>query len=177
MREASAQLLDEIARIYATRGAEEYSGEAVSQLEHALQCATLAERNGGDDTLIVAALLHDIGHLLADEEDAPHETLAAAFLSPAFGEAVIEPIRLHVRAKRFLCWADEEYYDSLSGVSKATLAVQGGPYERDEALAFGSLPYSEQAIKVRIFDDQAKVPGQETPGLAHFLDVARRVAL
>ena len=178
MRPLSGDLIDQIVALYKQRGAEEYGGEVVSQLEHALQCATLAERNDGDETLVAAALLHDIGHLLGESgDDAAHETLAASFLSPAFSDDVIQPIRLHVRAKRFLCWVDDEYYDGLSPASRASLEEQGGPYDRDEATAFGALPHAERAIKLRIFDDQAKVPGQPTPDLAHFLDVLRRVAL
>jgi predicted HD phosphohydrolase len=106
-----------------------------------------------------------------------HETLAATYLSAAFGEEVVEPVRLHVRAKRFLCWADFAYEDGLSDASRDSLVAQGGPFDKDEAVAFGTTPFSDQAIKVRAFDDHAKTPGVATPDLAHFLNAVRRCAL
>jgi [1-hydroxy-2-(trimethylamino)ethyl]phosphonate dioxygenase len=157
------------------RGGDHY-GEGVSQQEHALQAAWLAEREGASPALIVAALLHDIGHLLHDlpediadqEVDTEHESLGSAWLSQYFGPAVSEPVRLHVAAKRYLCAAEPGYLDQLSAASQESLALQGGPVDAAAAAAFRAAPGAEAAIRLRRWDDGAKIVGLATPGLAHF---------
>ena len=163
-------------RLFLERGDAAYIGEAVSQTEHALQTAWAAERAGADKSLIVAALLHDVGHLLhelpescaeAGIDDA-HETLGARWLGQHFGPEVAEPVRLHVDAKRFLCIIDSAYFGLLSEASLRSLKLQGGPLTSDEAARFRKHPHAEAAVALRRFDEQAKVPGLPTPTLEHF---------
>lgn len=140
MSRARHRFLDELAERFASHGAEPY-GEAVSQAEHALQCATLAERAGCSDSLVVAALLHDIGHLYEDpaqidEEDLRHEEFGARLLRELFPESVWQPVRLHVSAKRFLCAVDPSYHASLSPASRHSLVLQGGPFDERAAAAY-----------------------------------------
>lgn len=165
----------EIAAAFERRGRESY-GEGVTQLEHALQTAWLAERAGAAPALLSAALLHDIGHMLhaLPEDiaergvDAQHESIGSAWLSRHFGPAVSEPVRLHVEAKRYLAAAEPGYFDRLSEASKLSLRLQGGPHEPDAARRFLDQPYAEAAAQVRRWDDEAKIMGLRTPDLAHF---------
>lgn len=174
----SANIVEEIERLYSLGGALNYSGERVSQLQHGLQCATFAEAAGESDALITACLLHDLGHLVhsfgedAHERglDDTHENLGAQFLSKNFGPEVTEPIRLHVAAKRYLCLVDKSYWDALSPISKRTLELQGGVFSEAEAHDFIEQPYATDAVKLRQWDDQAKLVGAATPYLAHFLE-------
>lgn len=164
----------EITRVLTHKGTAMYGREVVSQLEHALQCATLAETAGRSDELITACLLHDLGHLVhnlgaVDEEiDNSHEYRAIPFLRQLFGLGVTEPIRLHVDAKRYLCFADKNYWSTLSAASKQSLKLQGGIFSTQEAATFIDQPYAREAVQLRIWDDQAKVVNLETPDLAHF---------
>lgn len=168
-------VLDAIAGLFARRGGESY-GEGVSQLEHALQAAWCAEKEGAGPALIAAALLHDVGHLLhdlpediADEGiDTEHEKLASVWLSQHFGPEVSEPVRLHVDAKRYLCRAEAGYWDRLSEASKLSLRLQGGPLSESAAEAFAAGAFAEDAVRVRRWDDEAKHVGLATPDLAHF---------
>ena len=153
----------------------QYGNENVTQLEHALQCAELAEKNNFSNEIITAALLHDIGHLLYDGEDpihegkdGYHENLGADYLSSYYGDEVIRPIRAHVACNRYLSSVEEEYYDILSEASKISLKAQGGPFTKDEAEEFIKKPFMKEAVELRRFDDQAKVLNKQTPNLEHF---------
>ena len=171
-------IVDEILGLFARRGAAAYHGESVSQTEHALQAAERAEREGAPDHLVVAALLHDLGHLLdgQDEDlaergiDGGHEEAGCAWLSRHFGPEVTEPIRMHVAAKRYLCAVDRSYLDGLSPASRLSLSLQGGPMSAPESAAFESHPAHGDAVRLRRWDDAAKVPGLDLPGLEHYRD-------
>jgi [1-hydroxy-2-(trimethylamino)ethyl]phosphonate dioxygenase len=171
-----ADVLNRIEQLFATRGGGEYHGEAVTQLEHALQAATLAEQAGNPPEWIAAALLHDIGHLLHGHgedyldhgiNDA-HEELGVRLLERGFGPAVTEPVRLHVTAKRYLCAARPGYFATLSPASVHSLELQGGPMSADEVRAFEANPHFRAAATIREYDDRAKVVGLPTPPFAHF---------
>jgi phosphonate degradation associated HDIG domain protein len=163
-------------------GAHRYGGEAVNQLEHALQCAQLAEADSVAPELVVAALLHDLGHLLYEsgEDAAPpavddkHQFRAMHLLRRVFGSAVTEPIRLHVDAKRYLCRADAAYYGALSPASKASLELQGGAFSVEEARRFIMQPYGRDAARLRTWDDRAKTAGLPTPDIAHYARIMAR---
>ena len=177
--------LEDIENVFARRGAEQYSGEPVTQLEHALQSAALAEAEGADDELVTAALLHDLGHLLQDLGQTPtlrgvddvHQYAALPFLRGLFGERVLGGIRLHVDAKRYLCATRPEYHDALSEDSKRSLKLQGGVFDAAQAQAFITQPGAPDAVRLRLWDDRAKVAGLPTPPLSHYLGRARRCAL
>ena len=182
-----ALTVEEISRLLGTKGQRQYGREAVSQLEHALQCAQLAEEAGETPETVVAALLHDLGHLLAAERadeaahaqqqrDDLHQYIALPFLRGLFAPAVLEPIRLHVDAKRYLCAVDAGYRDTLSPASKRSLELQGGVYAPDEAQRFMAQPYAAEAVRLRRYDDSAKVPGKATPPLAHYMRIAHALA-
>ncbi len=157
------------------RGHERYTGEPVTHLQHALQAATLAERAGASDALVVAALLHDIGHLWHGQAGTPsangvddhHEALAAEVLARCFGDEVVEPVALHVAAKRRLC-RNPAYLKVLTEDSLRSLALQGGPMNEAEAQAFDVLPFAQDALRLRHWDEGAKRPGMDTEPLAHF---------
>ena len=171
-----AEVLDRIERLFADRGGSEYHGEAVTQLEHALQCAALAERDGRPAEWIATALLHDIGHLLhghgedylAHGINDRHEAFGVWFLANWFGPAVTEPVRLHVAAKRYLCATRPGYFDMLSPASVRSLELQGGPMTSDEVTEFERNPHFRVAATLREYDDRAKVAGLATPSFAHF---------
>jgi phosphonate degradation associated HDIG domain protein len=175
----------DIEQLFALRGGEQYAGEPVTQLEHALQAATLAEAEDADDEMVTAALLHDLGHLLHDFGDTPtlrgiddvHQFRAIPFLRGTFGAAVLDPIRLHVDAKRYLCATRAGYFAALSDDSKRSLGLQGGIFNEGQAEAFIALPGAPGAVRVRLWDDAAKLPNARTPSLAHFLSRARRCVL
>lgn len=178
-----ALTLEQIEGLLTHRGAAQYGREAVSQLEHALQCAHLAECAGEGAETVAAALLHDLGHLLmADapdgrEGDDLHQFMVLPFLRPLFGDAVLEPVRLHVDAKRYLCQTEPDYLAGLSPASVRSLALQGGVFTAEEAADFLALPHADVAVRVRRFDDLAKVPAERTPPLAHFMAVLERVSV
>jgi phosphonate degradation associated HDIG domain protein len=166
----------EILRLFAERGHSQYGGENVTQLEHALQAAFFAERHGASADLIAAALLHDVGHLLhALPDDAPtqgiddaHEELAARWLAKRFGPAVCEPVRMHVLAKRYLCAIDDTYHAQLSPPSQQSLELQGGVMTDAEARALEALPFANDAVQLRRWDDAAKVVGLQTPAIEYY---------
>ena len=169
-------VVDEICQLFATRGHEAYVGEPVSQLEHALQAAYHAEQSGASNALVVAALLHDIGHLIhrlpddaADHGiDTRHENLGQAWLARYFDSDVTEAIRLHVAAKRYLCATDADYLGQLSPASIQSLQLQGGPFSPSEIDEFRRNPWYRESVELRRWDDLAKVPGMNVPGLDHY---------
>lgn len=169
-------VIEDLLRLLLERGARQYGDEPVSQLAHALQCATLAERSGAAPPLVVAALLHDIGHLVdgGDEgaarawRDGEHENVGAAALGHLFGPEVTGPIGLHVAAKRYLCATEPAYSAALSPASQRSLALQGGAFAPAAAAAFLDRPHAAAAIALRRWDEAAKNAMAATPGLAHF---------
>ena len=177
--------LADIELLFARHGAAQYSGEPVTQLEHALQAAHFAEQSDAGDTLVTACLLHDLGHLLNDQGETPtlrgiddtHQYFALPFLRGLFPDAVLDPIRLHVDAKRYLCHVDPGYHARLSDDSKRSLALQGGVFDAAAAAAFLAQPGAHDAVLLRQWDDLAKQADLATPSLAHFLDRAAACAL
>ena len=167
----------EILGIFQQRGSGAYFGERVSMTEHALQAAHFAQTAAAPPALIVAALLHDIGHLLEDVPgdiaawtvDAHHEQIGSDWLARRFGLEVSEPVRLHVPAKRYLLATDPEYFARLSPASLITLKLQGGPMAAHEVVKFESERFYREAVRVRHWDDLGKVPGLQTPGLSDYL--------
>lgn len=154
----------------------DYGTDRVTQLAHALQCAHQAEQAGATSAMVAAALLHDIGHLInADDraafrrgEDARHEVLGARYLEQWFGPEVTEPVALHVEAKRYLTASDPDYFDGLSSKSQQTLALQGGPFDAEEALEFRARLFADDALDLRCWDDGGKVVDASPPGLESF---------
>ena len=177
--------VDEILRLFEHGGDSLYGGERVTQLEHALQCAALAESNQASPALIVASLLHDVGHLLHElPDDAPedgiddhHETSGCNLLRGLFPDPVTEPIRLHVSAKRYLCAVDADYLQQLSQPSTVSLSLQGGPMTAQEVDRFARHPFANAAVQLRRWDDAAKVPAMKTPSMLHFARYLRQVAV
>lgn len=169
------QSLDDVLVCYRERGHREY-GESVTELQHALQCATFAGAAGEAPVVIAACLLHDFGHLchdlgeqIANEGiDARHENIGANALGNLFVDEITSAARWHVAAKRYLCWQDRAYYEVLSEASRQSLQLQGGPMTDEEALAFERQPFHDIAVRVRRYDEMGKVVGMSTPDLESF---------
>ncbi len=180
-----SDILDRLSHWFALHGATSYEGhrrESVSALNHALQCAQLAEDAHADAALVTAALLHDVGHFVAiadigekDDIDDVHELRGVAVLVRDFPPAVIEPIRLHVAAKRYLTAVEPTYLGGLSPASVHSLAQQGGPFRGAEIARFEALPFAQDAVRLRRWDDLAKRPDWQTPTLAYYLALADEV--
>jgi [1-hydroxy-2-(trimethylamino)ethyl]phosphonate dioxygenase len=176
--------VDDILMLFERAGHSQYGAEAVTQLEHALQSAALARAEGAGPDLVAAALLHDVGHLLHDlPVDAPehgvddhHENSAANRLARLFPPGVTEPIRQHVAAKRYLCAVDGQYLNILSGPSIVSMQLQGGPMSPAEVAEFERQPGFPEAVRLRRWDDAAKVPGKLTPTIADFAKELRQAA-
>jgi gamma-butyrobetaine dioxygenase len=162
-----------------------YVGEPVSQLEHALQTAALAVEHDASQALIVAALLHDIGHLLDDRPenaanrgiDTRHQEVGCWWLSQYFPASVTLPIRQHVAAKRYLCTVNAEYRARLSPASQQSLVLQGGLMTSSDVEAFEGSPYWRDAVMLRQWDDQAKVPRLVVPALMSYRPMIKRMLL
>ena len=168
-----------IVELYERRGTSTYD-EAITQSEHALQTASYAMAAGAPDTAVVAALLHDVGHLLmADAEssdrfreiDLHHEQVGSRFLANWFGAAVTTPVALHVAAKRYLCATDTGYHSLLSPASVNSLALQGGPMTADEVAEFEAVEHHGVAVDLRRWDDQGKIPHAPTPPMEVFQEL------
>lgn len=176
-------IIDEIFERFRRRGDSTYLGEPVTLTEHMLQSATAAEDDAAPPELVAAAVLHDSGHLVHDLPgdsadhgiDTLHEDVGSRYLERHFPPAVIEPIRLHVASKRYLCAMEPAYLDELSEASRHSLDLQGGPFSPEEAEAFRRLPHAEAAVHLRRYDDIAKLPGAPTPPLEHFRPVLESV--
>lgn len=175
----SQHVVSNIERLFAMHGRTPYEGarrETISALDHAMQCAQLAEWANADGPLIAAALLHDVGHFLAAEVvalsdfiDDRHEQIAIPFLTRGFGDAVTEPVRLHVEAKRYLVRVDKHYAHGLSPASTHSLTLQGGSMGNEEVARFEALPFAQDAVQLRRWDDLAKESGRPTPPLAYYM--------
>ena len=169
--------------IFERRGGEEYLGEPVTMAQHMLQGATLAEKSGASDEIVVAALLHDIGHFtsefgtfsMEDTEDRYHEEAGARLLERFFPSIVTDCVRYHVAAKRYLCATRPEYFDRLSAASVHSLELQGGPMTVAEVAEFEKNPNLREIVRVRYLDDAGKRPDMETPPFAHFAPMLQRV--
>lgn len=167
----------DVAALYERWGTDAYD-EEVAQIDHALQTAARAAAAGAPDTLVVAALLHDVGHLLELRGDAPtpHERAGPAYLAELFPAAVTGPVALHVAAKRYLCAVEPAYTSVLSAGSVRSLARQGGPMSPPEATAFEAEAGWRDAVALRRWDDAGKVDGAAVPAFAGYLPVLRSVA-
>jgi phosphonate degradation associated HDIG domain protein len=176
---------EEVLGLFHSRGAGAYFGESVSQTEHSLQAAHFAQNAGAPPALIVAALLHDIGHLIDDvpsdiadwTEDAHHERIGAHWLAKRFAHDVAEPVRLHVRAKRYLLATDAAYFAKLSPASVITLKLQGGPMAAHEVATFENERFYRDAVRIRQWDDQGKVAGLQTPGLESYRSLIEQLSI
>ena len=189
--EQAQKITNEIMDLYAGYGGAEYAGEKVSQLEHMVQAAQLAEEQGYEEEVILAAFLHDIGHILdgagsTHGEDASgvansasrqmdgfgivdHEALGADFLrEKGFSKKIARLVESHVEAKRYLTVKDPAYYDQLSEASKKTLEFQGGPMTAEEADAFEQYPLFALIVQMRKWDEQAKIERKPLPDLDHY---------
>ncbi len=172
-----------LADIFARRGGQEYLGEAVTMSEHMLQAAHFAEQAGQPEALVVAALLHDIGHFTsefgtysrADVLDKHHEDAGADMLAPFFPQLVTDCVRYHVAAKRYLCATRPEYVKRLSPASVHTLALQGGPMDPHEVVWFEANPHIRDIIKVRVYDEAGKQAGMQTRPFAYYAPMLQRV--
>ena len=180
----AGDVVDRLAACFSNEGSAGYLGEDIDEnyitlSAHMIQSALRAERGGAPDTMVAAALLHDIGYfadvlttagpMIAD--DRAHEEVAALFLAPFFGPDVIEPVRLHVPAKRYLCVVEADYHDCLSEASVQSLVHQGGPMSDAECRAFEASPHHEHAVQIRRYDDEGKLPRLEIPNFDHFREL------
>lgn len=177
-RIAMNPIVEKIVRVFEERGSEKYADEEVTQLQHALHCAKLAIDDGAEEGLVVAALLHDIGHILGKkalpgqlDQDLHdhHEEVGHAFLSQYFPAIVSDPVRLHVAAKRWLCTTDPSYAERLSPTSYKSFLDQGGIMSSEELEAFESHPNFRAAVIVRKWDDLGKDPHAILPTLAELV--------
>ena len=173
--------VDEIFALFEHHGKSAYFGEPVSQEEHALQAAYFAAEDGAPEALVVAALVHDIGHLIDAREDAAdrgidarHEDAGCQWLGRHFPPAVTEPVRLHVAAKRYLCSVDPDYLRGLSAASVKSLQLQGGMFTPEEAAEFLRQPFGNDALRLRRWDDMSKVVGLAVPELSAYRDALWR---
>ena len=182
-RPTAENIVSFLGDIFARRGGEQYLGEKVTMAQHMLQAAAFAEQNRMDDEMIVAALLHDIGHFtsefgsftMQDTHDRHHEEAGAEILSAFFPSVVVDCVRHHVAAKRYLAAANPAYLKKLSEASVHSLSLQGGAMTDSEREAFEKLPNFEKIIKIRYLDDAGKDPQMTPPDFDHFAPMIRKV--
>ncbi len=178
-------IVDFIEDIIERRGSESYLGEVVSMREHFLQAADLAARDGASDSLIAASLLHDVGHYTSEFGenaielgiDNLHQDAGASVLVDFFPPSVVQPVKMHVDAKRYLCAVEPAYFDGLSPASVQSLAAQGGPFDKSEVESFESSPWLDDAVRLRRYDDGAKVQGRSTPGFSDYVELLRSLVM
>ena len=178
------RVIDFILDLFARQGATEYMGEAVTMSQHMEQTAACAVADNAPDTLVIAALLHDIGHFIGAHPidalengiDNDHESVGADYLQTHFPDSISEPVRLHVAAKRYICATRSEYVRYLSDASIHSLALQGGPMSEREVAEFEREPNLEAILQVRYLDDSGKREHMSTPSVAHFLPRVRALA-
>jgi phosphonate degradation associated HDIG domain protein len=180
-REQAQRVTDEIFGMYESYGDTEYAGEKISQLEHMVQSAELAEEQGYDEEVILAAFLHDIGHICVAAQEGngmdgygiiDHEEVGADFLlQRGFAKRLVRLVESHVEAKRYLTVKDPSYYDQLSEASKKTLEYQGGPMTEEEAAAFEQYPLFDLIIQMRKWDELAKIEDKPLPDLLHYREM------
>lgn len=178
MANTADKIVEEIFSLYENHGGEEYAGEKVTQLEHMCQSAQLAEEAEYDNEVILAAFLHDIGHICVSSFDENgmngygtlnHEKIGAAFLNDrGFSERLIKLVQSHVDAKRYLTWKHPEYYEQLSEASKITLGYQGGKMNEEEAMQFERDPLFSLMIAMRRIDEMAKEANKSLPDLTKY---------
>ncbi|MBZ9842956.1 HD domain-containing protein [Mesorhizobium sp. CA5] len=179
----AGNIVEFIADIFERRGAESYLGEPVTMSEHMLQGAWLAEQDGAPEELVAAALLHDIGHYTSefgtyspdDVEDKHHDEAGGEVLAPFFPPLIVECVRLHVSAKRYLCATDPTYFSKLSPASVHTLSLQGGPMSAEEVAEFRSNPFHDEAVRVRIWDEGGKIADMKTRAFRDYVPLLERV--
>ncbi|MEH6578386.1 MAG: phosphonate degradation HD-domain oxygenase [Amphritea sp.] len=182
---SQSPIIEKIIRLFSDHGGDWYMGEPVTMAQHMLQSAYFAENAGADDELIIAALLHDIGHYTSEYAedclqrgiDNEHEDAAAAFLDGHFSARVVDPIRLHVATKRYLCATKPIYYNVLSEASKQSLKVQGGPMNEQDVAKFESEPNYQDAIRVRHWDEAGKEADLSVPELDHYIPMLERLLI
>jgi phosphonate degradation associated HDIG domain protein len=183
IKKSPTEVTDEIFALLQRRGQEDYFGEPVSQIEHAFQCAQLAEAEGYGEEVILAALLHDIGHICAlpGEEEMPglgilrHEQVGAFYLRKwGFSEKICRLVEGHVQAKRYLTFKDNDYYEHLSDASRQTLKLQGGKMDAEEAEAFETNFLFEMMVKMRLWDEAGKEIGKPLPDMERYRDMCLR---
>lgn len=177
------QIVDEVFSMYEMYGKTDYIGEPVSQIEHMFQAAELAEAEGYDDEVVLAAFFHDIGHLfdfimpVSHMEEgvgiADHESIGQEFLlQRGFSSRLAGLVGSHVDAKRYLTFKYPEYFQNLSEASRKTLEHQGGRMDGEEASIFEQDPNFKEYLKLRLWDDMAKIPGKAIPDLRHLRRMA-----
>ena len=176
-------IVDFLGDIFTRRGNEEYLGEPVTMAQHMLQGAKLAEQANEDEVVVAAALLHDIGHFtsefgsfsMQDTEDKWHEVAGAELLEPFFPPLVIDCIRHHVAAKRYLCAVNPDYFNQLSEASVHSLKLQGGKMSEEEISKFSANDNLEAIVRVRLYDDAGKDPELVTREFEEYTPLLQRV--
>jgi predicted HD phosphohydrolase len=183
-RVSKQSIFDEIFGLFETAKAQEYLGEDITLIEHMVQCGDLAKSSRAPDWLVVAALLHDVGHILIPDaqeaqdagSDRHHDEVGASWLALRFPNNVVQAVKLDVDAKKYLVATNPEYFEKLSDASKATLKIQGGAFSARECEDFLRQDFADEAVQLRLWDDAAKVRGMSDATLDRFRDVIEKVA-